>query len=351
MKVAVLLRGQPRYFEYGASYFNRFIKNSSVDFRIFIHSWDSQSLAMTSQNHSLIEKTSYYALENIGSSTLYDQLVKHWNPSSIQIDSNIEVIKLAKNIIDWNQSNDTHTKKWFFDSVYYDNLFFPVLDAEGINANNRYKYADGVIRLSHFLSQYYSSGESFQVFNKYSQNNDWIPDVVWLTRQDSVVRNGVISNINSVFEFVSMFKGSNLVFVNDMNFNKSREYINDFNFFMPYSSAEKFLGDMKIRLFDIFAKNKLVALSLINSGSLLCHMIWTRLTNNGAEIHKLNPVSRVSPFDRAWEDCIIRPGIEKFSADETTFDSIKKIAHEFVYPRHHAPVSEEEREQVYKLCG
>jgi hypothetical protein len=351
MKVAILLRGQPRYFEYGATYFNKFIRNyNNVDYRIFIHSWDTKSKFMTSLNQDEIQNQSFFALDQIESSNLKTNLNKFWNPSEIQIESNIEMIKLAKEIIDWNFKNDVKTKKWLFKSGLYDNLFFPVLDADIIDETNKVKYADGIIRLSHFLSQYYSSGACFEIFKKYSIENSWIPDVLWLSRQDVAIRNDEISNIYRIFEFVQLYNSSNLVFVNDMNYNNSREYITDFNFFIPNSSGEKFLGNIKERLFNLFTKDKLVLLSLIKSGPLLCHMIWTRLTDNGAEIHRLNPTSRVSPFDKGWEDRVIRPGIENFDPNEITFQIIKKVESEFKYPKSHACISNEERNQVYSLC-
>ena len=100
---------------------------------------------------------------------------------------------------------------------------------------------------------------------------------------------------------------------------------------MSTDTAELFLGNMRERLLKIYTGSKITLTDLLESKTMLQHLMWTKLTDNGAVMARM-PVIGHNGTKSGWYDFLIRPGIERYSLNDITVDIARRASNDFKYP-------------------
>ena len=351
MKVAVLLRGQARYSEVAAKLFKDTIieKHPYIDFKIFGHTWRTMSVAMSDNNFD--NSFNRYHSKIFSISDMQSKIAS-WNLTRFLISGDKRLYDLSKEIINnnyyherdavvwlrnnWNNRDisngntvlPTHTFVLYpgfrhTDYAYDLNNTTDIINTLG--SNHRY-ILENAYYLGNLLGQMYSAGLSYNEFCKRADQS-WVPDVIWCSRWDSVVE---CENLYNMLTHAASIN-TNTVYTRGVTVINSRAWINDYNFFMANDTANLFLGNMREHLLKIYTGSKITLTDLLDSKTMLQHLMWTKLTDNGTVIAQM-PVIGHNGTKSGWHDFLIRPGIERYSLNDITVDIARQVSNDFKYP-------------------
>lgn len=350
MKVALLLRGQARYCEIAAKLFKETVIETHpyIDFKIFGHTWRTMSVAMT--DNAFDNTKNRYHSKIFLTSEIQDKIIK-WNLARYLISGDKHLYDLAKEIINKNYYEERDALVWLrnnwnnreicngnglptatfvlypgfrhMDYAYDLNNTTDIIDTLG--SNHRY-ILENTYYLGNLLGQMYSAGLSYDVYcNRDDQS--WVPDVIWSARWDGVFE---CDNLYRVLSYAAS-KNTNTVYTRFVKVINSRAWISDYNFLMSTDTAESFLGNMRERLLKIYAGSKITLTDLLESKMHLQHLMWTKLTDNGAVMSQM-PVMGDKGTSSGWNDFLIRPGIETYSMNNITTEIAQQVSNNFNYP-------------------
>ena len=101
MKIAVLLRGKQNFSKTGSALFETFMRKkfSHVDFKFFIHTWESLPIFPGSKN-SLKQGTHLQSL--------VQQKISYWKPVVYEIGKEIELLNIIKKILQKQSHDDSY---------------------------------------------------------------------------------------------------------------------------------------------------------------------------------------------------------------------------------------------------
>lgn len=350
MKVAVLLRGQARYSEIAAKLFKETVIDAHpyIDFKIFGHTWRTMSVAMTDTTSD--NNLNRYHSKIFLASEIQQKIVK-WKPSRYLISGDKHLYDLAKEVINKNYHEERDALVWLrnnwinreignnkglpsatfvlypglrhMDYVYVLNDTPDIINTLGSN----YQYIlENAFYLGNLFGQMYSAGLSYDVYRN-RDDQSWMPDVIWSSRWDGVFE---CDNLHKVLSYAAS-KNTNTVYTKSVNVINSRAWISDYNFFMSTDTAELFLGNMRERLLKIYAGSKITLTDLLESNHHLQHLMWTKLTDNGAVMTQM-PIIGDRGTNLGWNDFLIRPGIETYSLNDITVRIAQQVSNDFTYP-------------------
>ena len=347
MKVAVLLRGQARFSEVAAKLFKDTIVrgNPYIDFKIFGHTWRTMSVAMTDTTCDTLNR---YHSKIFLTSEIQQKIVK-WDPSRFLISGDKRLYDLAKEVINKNHYEERDALVWLrnnwnnreicngnglptatfvlypgfrhTDYAYDLNNTKDIINTLG---NNHQYILENACYLGNLLGQMYSAGLSYDVYRN-RDDQSWVPDVIWSGRWDGVFE------CDNLHEVLSYAKKTKAVYTRDIKVIDSRAWISDYNFLMSTDTAELFLGNMRERLLKIYTGSKITLTDLLESKTMLQHLMWTKLTDNGAVMARM-PVIGHNGTKSGWYDFLIRPGIERYSLNDITVDIARRVSNDFKYP-------------------
>lgn len=323
LKVAVLLRGQPRFAKEGAHFFNKFVieNHPDVEFKFFAHAWNTMSRRMISSEDT--ERVKDRALPIVMSKVEVAELLSHWNPVSALIESEADNLKLAGEIINTNTFNETETFEWFRKYIEFRDisihdlcighhrLLMPmnidmnrVFTAHDIVHNNdlqlemiaRVRYDQ--IKLSYLLGQMYSAGKSFALLQEYSLANDYMPDIVISTRYDIASWFYNFEKLARELEHTKKAKMP-IIFTWQVSCSNGNPIVDDYTFIGPMLPFVSFLSDIRRRLHNKLTSPIFNRFDLISSGSHIQHQLWTKICDDNLRFNQ--------PSTIHWEANLIRP--------------------------------------------
>ena len=350
MKVAVLLRGQARYSEVAAKLFKDTIieKHPDIDFKIFGHTWRTMSVAMIDNNFD--NSVNRYHSKIFLTSEIQQKIVK-WNPSRYLITGDKRLYDLAKEVINKNHYEERDALVWLrnnwnnreicngnglptatfvlypgfrhTDYAYDLNNTTDIINTLG---RNHHYILENAFYLGNLFGQMYSAGLSYDVYRN-RDDQSWVPDVIWSGRWDGVFE---CENLYNMLTHAASIN-TNKVYTRIVSVINSRAWIDDYNFFMANDTANLFLGNMRERLLKIYTGSKITLTDLLDSKTVMQHLMWTKLTDNGTVMSQM-PVIGHNGTKSGWYDFLIRPGIERYSLNDITVDIARRASNDFKYP-------------------
>lgn len=306
IKIAVCYRGQQRMIDQALIVQKRLIDsmvNDNVDIKFFGHTIASQSLVYDSENpHELDVNPDM--IEPADLKTLADNM-KKMKLSNHRIFYFQHLYPLASQILNYWAEQTTFQSFIEANPIRYHFINHMLLKNHDPDLNflmkndvQRHLFFVNQFELGNFISQYISAGHAYQMLFDYSEETQWIPDIVIFLRWDSIIE---IKNINALLRYIENPLNKNQVLVNDMVITKSMGRINDIAFISNFESAKQWMIDIETKVFNLLTDWRvLVALSEFDA-SATPHLFWNFLTNN--EI-----VYSDSNLFRAE---ILRPGVDK----------------------------------------
>lgn len=290
MKVAVLLRGEPRYVEQSSKLFKHMVidRFRNIDFKIFAHAYDSQATAYRcdSENslylhpvYTTITKTTYNCIIDL----------QHFNPSSIKISKSKDLLDTAETIIHENYNDPIlytvfNTYKHHLPNSGMQHTFFcPETYNTNINDNI---VKDASLRLFYILGQYAGFiNVNNMLYTHVTDNKTWIPDLIWNTRYDQIIdiADGFFEHTLHKLQTYNIGlkkNGQNLnnLFVDDVGIIAGTHWMTDFNMFYTFDSIKGVISPYE-KLKNIFATQKLKLFNSIDS-EYIHHELWTYILDS-----------------------------------------------------------------------
>jgi hypothetical protein len=386
MKIAVLLRGQPRFSDYGAALFKKFIKERfpQHEFRIFIASWKSVSNVMASP---IPVDSEVYGREYDQTLLNVDQIedtLKKWKPGRFRIINESELFNLIRQI--YRELISDQRKYTALQNILpkdidppenarnllvptdIDDLIrgfsHPDLLINNIMWNNKIEYSAPTYALkrnminNHYLyGQIYSAGASYEVYRDHSLEQDWHADLIWSTRQDMLSwypDNSFEGILRDLTDDCKKCDDSPTVFADRVEIHRGRPWVSDYNWYMQPSCAQKLLDNIQQRFHDWILNETKQLITIVGSGASLQHVMWSVFFNS-ANILQLNP------FIMPTNSLPLRPLpnldqlITQILEGPTEAEAVQSLANEinktYFYPSSNAPVPDSVVDQWYDfLC-
>lgn len=368
IKIALLLRGQPRFSAEGAELFKRFIlkNHPNLDLKVFAHSWDSLSRRMTSSD-SEKRKEERAIFDRIAHDEVIGK-IHPWNPSKCQVETEVDTFKLAGEIKSKLVEKEKITYEWYKNYLKLNNwdITDPAFNnrnlimPEGLLADDTFTiskthYSDQMhlqlmaelydeqIRLTYLLGQMYSAGKSLSLLQTFSNDYQWNPDIVISTRYDVFM--WVFSFPRLINDYRNMRRdGSPIIWSKAINIIDGRPVMNDYAFIGDLVSFTSFLSNIRKRLYSAFTNNSMEMMNVIGSGKTLQHLLWTKLPDSDVKF--------IQPSFGHWNAEILRPGYFDLNdvehGNEEEFKELQKRAMDYEYPINPNPMSKEEIFNLWK---
>lgn len=336
MKIAVVLRGQPRSSNEGAKLFRKFIINNvsyEYKFDFFIHTGKFVTRLPLDSNGPSLDY--HYNQKLLTHAEVLDSILP-WNPKNFYIEDEAPFFNVCKNILN-DLANDKHIHIWWDHYKRTNNLsesdlknsdfiipelandfygqYFSVLYEEPdvrlarfnkefnfYNHNGKFydlKSIALLISFHYFLKQYYGFLQSYNVLKSYTvENKSYQPDLIWFTRLDAVHnivniddRYGPIETFfnfqadylnNSVNhwaltgeESLAGLIGSQRIFID-----RNHPWVDDTSFFSNITMMDKIMQKSPTDfVIDAFKLRKHEMLGIINAGITKEHSAWSAIIN------------------------------------------------------------------------
>lgn len=379
MKIAVLLRGQPRFSDYGAKFFQKFVQERfpEHEFNIFIATWKSVSNVMAKP----------YPVDSVIYGREYDQkmlsledtieLIKPWSSRKFLVLFEKELFNLLKEIYTSLLLNkelynaleviiDSHEEE-----VNGKNLLVPghldvVFKSEeflvtNLIWGNKLELADPVYELKrsminnqYLLGQIYSACRSYDIFESYSIETGYEPDLIWSSRLDMIHWYNSPECFDVIKKDLENMDSDNNIFVDRVEIHKSKPWASDYNFYMLPKTAKDSLSNVDDKFKDWFLKNPMLVLSALGSGPALQHVLWANFFNK-CILKPLNPfikpahsevIRPVENLDKLVEQTLASPSTLK-----TVSNFVEGASHNWPYPGANTPVPNELTDKYYEILS
>lgn len=331
MKIAVVLRGQPRSSPQAAHLFKKFILErvpSEYEFSFFIHTSKRViNLPVPDQSAPVLDK--HY---NQTSLTFDETLsrIQPWNPKYLYIEDEAPFFNVCKRIVE-DLANDTYLHRWWDDHIKSNNiseedrpgagLIIPnLIDNRGHVYTKLYeplvregyynfegKLYDlnsimSVIRFHYVFKQYYGFMQSYNVLKNYMTNEDteYKPDLIWFTRLDEVhdlmdfenpdacaatffniMRDSMINCNEDGHPFrIGKYQAGGIASQN-LIIERNHAWIDDYNLFSTVQLMERISHRRPEEfIIDAFKQYKHQLLNIIDARAALQHALWPAVFND-----------------------------------------------------------------------
>ena len=349
MKIAVLLRGQTRYYDEGSFLFRQMVMDRfpQHEFEFFVHTWHSVSSTMIGDANGLGRE---FNQRYTDTQSIVDRVMK-WSPVRMNVSHDAELFDLVKRIIKFNLNNTLLNSWWkeyrtsLGDQLSNEFIVFhnsdwmetqeDIFKHSHLTTNNHTLMFNAIL-LHYVLGQMYSAGCSMGLLDDYMTETGYVPDLVWSTRQDCITwvrRKHAFEELATNIDALTnpRFDIHDIVLTEALAINNGRAWTADYNFFSTASGMKKFLmGDNGIQqhMWDLFTAEKLLIMDLINSGSGLQHQLWTKLGRN-ISFRAMTDLQRTT-------STIYRPGMEiDYTRTYNTladYTQLEKLSDAYDYP-------------------
>lgn len=331
MKIAVVLRGQPRSSPQAAHLFKKFILErvpSDYDFRFFIHTSKRVAhLPVPGQSEPALDK-----MYNQRSMTFDEtvSLIRPWGPKYFYIEDEAPFFNVCKRIVE-DLANDIHLHRWWDDHIKSNNISEEDRSGAGLIIPNQidnrghvytklyeplvregYYNFEGklydlnsimsVIRFHYVFKQYYGFMQSYNVLKEHmtADDTEYKPDLIWFTRLDAVHSLVDFSNpdaspaaffnfmhdylINAVeeenFTRVGNYQSGGLVSQHVL-IERNHAWIDDYNLFSTVKLMERISHRRPEEfIIDAFKQYKHQLLNIIDARKSLQHTLWPAILND-----------------------------------------------------------------------
>lgn len=338
MKIAVLLRGQLRYNRVGAEFFKKYVRDRFPhhEFKIFYATWPTVSNTMDRSSDNRISRE--FNLRVLDKDTILNEL-KFWNPmlTVLNIIPERELLDLTLEIRNL-RLNLTRENKKYWNDIYIKkpNAHFMLSPYEG---GDSIVHLMETIRTHYLLGQMYGLGKSYELLKTYSNETNWVPDIVWATRPDFI---GWFDDEIDFFENMHIQlsagrdNGNNNIIVDGLDGLIGRPVVADYNFYTDFLTADKTFGNTRNLIISMFNDvNKLFP--AIGADMYLQHALWTSLfseddirwtkNNYSLGLTEMTILRPVDGIDEAIEAAL------NSQVEKKTLENLKKhIESSFVYP-------------------
>ena len=278
MKVAILLRGQPRLANLGGKLFTKFVKQEhpDIDFKIFIHAWNNINKFMIDidnvedwNNESFINRYKF-----MSHNETYD-LIKDWNPEKYNIDTAKTTINLINNIIqnnlDYNEKNNVNIND--LNLIRQRSIITQLLFPE--NNLNHNMNPGLLINLINKLGQMHSAILSYKLLEEYQKENpNYKPDLVICMRMDLYIE----MDLKKLYdEIMSLKKDKSWIPILGIGgtINNGDGWLDDKIFICLPESAKYFLSGGNNRLFQTLKiDNSQCKFRLMDDSSFRMNLMW-----------------------------------------------------------------------------
>lgn len=381
MKIAVLLRGQPRFSEQGAKLFNKFVRDRfpEHEFSIFIASWKTISNVME-KPHDPNDKI--YGREYDQTLLSYDdtiKLIKPWGPRKFSITPEYNLFDILKDTYTELLSSknkekyDALTTLLMNESLNGKNLLLPghldvIFESKeflvsNILWGNKIELSDPVYELKrnminnqYLLGQIYSAGKSYTTFKEYSEEFDYCPDLIWSTRPDAIHWFNSHEGFNIIkkdLERIEKEKKYPNIFVDKVEIHNGKPWASDYNFYMLPETAHHSFDDINQKIRTWILEDTLSMLSVIGSGPALQHVLWTNFLRNCNIMPLFYNIKEHSSLIRPKQniDQLIATALESPTELKTFKWLLKEIINEYTYPAANTPVPPDIIDKYYEMLS
>ncbi len=287
MKIAVLLRGKQNFSKTGSALFETFMRKkfSHVDFKFFIHTWESLPIFPGSKNS---------LKQGIHLQSLVQQKISYWKPAVYEIGKEIELLNIIKKILQkqshddsyhtWVQDQKKNTKNYELVSPFFIDKTLKnaiknidqIIENPDIN-NINHKYILRTIFSGFYLTgQMYSAMKAFNLYKSYNQENNYVPDFFICTRSDTVfnLNTRFFLKIKNVLNKVCRLNTANIL-CSEVKTVRGQGWVQDYAFITDAQGAESFLGgNPERRLIDLAFNHRVRTTGLLDSRGMQPHVLW-----------------------------------------------------------------------------
>ena len=382
MKIAVLLRGQPRFSQYGAAFFKKFVQERfpEHEFSIFVGTWKTISNVMdTPQELDAVVYGREYDQRLLTLDETID-LVRPWGPRKFTVIPEHELFGLLKDIYA-TLLNDQERYDAIREILETEpdepngkNLVAPgcldvVFESEeflvtNLVWGNKIELADPVYELrrnlinnQYLLGQIYSAGKSYEIFESYAKENNYEPDFIWSTRMDMIHWYNSPEGFDTMKRDLTRMESEKdypCIFADQVEIHNGRPWASDYNFYMLPDTAKHLLDDIQEKFKSWILEDTRLLMSVIGTGSGLQHALWLNFFRKCSVIP-------LNPFIKPTYSEVIRPkeNIDQIISEtllapttvETVEDFINKTIKEYPYPGANAPVPRELIDKYFDMLS
>jgi len=353
IKVAVCLRGQPRFSQEGAFLFQKLVMehHPDVEFKFFVHSWNTMSRRMMGTEDD--DKTTERLLPVFLTYEEVHDMIAPWNPTKFLIETEADNLQLACDIESRNVKYEKITYDWFQEylelqgwnqqDARFDNhkLLMPasldiskvfsaadILKSDSLNTELLALVKINRIQSSYLYGQMFSAGKSFRLLQDYIEETDYHPDIVINTRHDVIAWFHHFPKLLYEIKKATVAGGFPIIYSKEVAISNSKPIVDDYMFIGNLISFLPFLADIRSRMFNTFTSGSFSMFDLFNSGSLLQHQLWSKIPDPNLHF--------VQPSIGHWNDQVIRPGHDDFTQikifDRSTYDKLSEKTLQYTYP-------------------
>jgi hypothetical protein len=369
MKIAILLRGQPRFASEGARLFDLFFRNrfgKKHDIRVFAHSWNTLSRRMT-QTDEVSRQTDREDVD-VFTEDEVARIISPWNTTLFSVQSEKVCFDVTDHIIRTRIRREESASNWYLDFLkenelldrpdYAEGIF--IVFPEALEINRHFKPSDLLykqefsaemhrkiqfehLRYTYLLGQMYSAGKSYQVLEDYIRDIDpaYYPDIVISIRYDSFFWFHDIDKLMAELTSANNIKPT--VFVKRITATGGRSVIDDFIFVGTHASLGRLISSPKDRLFDTFTQPASKLLDIIGAGSNTQHYLWSKIADPELNI--------VQPSITYWNTGVLRPGCFDISGATGTLDCFNQLLADslkYNYPDVSQPMDADQTDRIWK---
>lgn len=293
-KIAILLKGQARMTEEGAKLFNKTILErygDKYDIKVFAATWNALAEPMMTKDTKERSKDKYSNQRIISNEEAFE-LIKGYNPSWYRVIQQKDLFDIVvKTVRAKYEYNPIHT--WIRDHFFH-NQYKQGTGAYLIAPPERYTitdddkivypihYKQACLGTHYVLGQIYAAGKAFDCLEEWrahTDNMDWIPDVVWVTRFDAFNWIGEPDGLWSLMRRFEIETKTNIL-TKEIHINKAKMFVDDVNFYMSYESACEAFSNIGDRIYNTLVYNYEHLLGLIDSGDNFQHHLWPAILNH-----------------------------------------------------------------------
>ena len=252
MKIAILLRGQPRFSENSSKLFDILVKrqNPEIEFKVFAHAWNHISSKLIEDDNSHNEFIKFMSHDET-----YD-LIKCWNPSKYRINSNNKTFTLIEQIISLLVDNKI-TSNPYINPQY-----------EGFENNiDNYIERNKIQWMHIIISLLHSAILSFNLLEEYMlENPDYKPDIIISIRYD------LLFKLNYKYFITYNFR-DNFITVPSISVEFSGiGKINDNYLLSNYYTMSKYFRNGEQKIIDSYTKEPMMY--IMNNGHMV-EKLWS----------------------------------------------------------------------------